>query len=196
MVHKINHMSSDSLNLLASLVGDKINKVSITTAGRPDRQNESQHNMGFLVLLQSNNKEVVIFSSPNKTDEGVEFPRLNVVYSQDYSDEDELFNEREDIETALEYTWRCKNLLSGSIIRDKVSWMANEIKWTLETDVGVKLKFNDVQLLVMARDSSFGVLEIWVGKSQEWINNTERYKEIHSFDPSELREIERIEVTF
>mgnify|MGYP001151509383 CR=1 FL=1 len=191
-----NTLSSDSFKLLKSLHGEKVNKISITSAGLPNVQNESHHNMAFFILLQLDNKEIVIFSSLNMSKDGQEFSEIRIVYPHQFPDENELFDEHEAIDTGLGYLWTPKSFLSGRVIRDNINWTDGKNKFGMEIDIGIKLIFENVELLVMARDSSVGLLEVWIGESQEWTNNTEMYQDIYSFSSSEILCIYREEILF
>jgi hypothetical protein len=104
-------------------------------------------------------------------------------------------DEREDICSALEYAWECKVLRTVKMIRDQVSWVHDSVLRTIEIDIGIKLIFDDVELVIMARDSSLGIIEFWIGTSQAWTNDSSTYRDIYSFHSDELVGIERNEIS-
>lgn len=48
-------------------------------------------------------------------------------------------------------------------------------------------------MLVMVRDSSFGLMEFWYGQSQDWSIEERNYQQPYMYETSELRRIERVE---
>ncbi|RXZ81561.1 hypothetical protein EBB07_14670 [Paenibacillaceae bacterium] len=192
-LNKIN-LSGKSINRLSELKGKFIKYLSITTAGLPDIQHNSAHNMCFLIWLDTDEGNYMIHSSLSDTDDEVSFPELVVSYGDEYLNDEGYLEDKESINDALTCAWGSAKIISIKIIRDRLDLLVKGIRHTLEIDIGLKLIFEEDELLLMSKDSSLGLMEIWFGKSQSWSNEKNNYQLVYMYDTSELVGIERIEI--
>ncbi|MGG0814709.1 hypothetical protein ABE142_18895 [Paenibacillus alvei] len=186
-------LSESSENRLRELKGRVIKSISITTAGLPDKQHESAHNMGFLLWISSFDGNYAIYSDLKETNGRINFPELVVSSGEYYPNNDRYLEDKEDVQGALDYLGGTTKVVSIKIVRDRVSLTIDDICYELEVDIGLKLRFIEDEMLIMVRDSSFSLMEFWYGQSQDWSIEERNYQQAYMYETSELRRIERVE---
>ncbi|MBG9732811.1 hypothetical protein [Paenibacillus alvei] len=186
-------LSESSENRLRELKGRVIKSISITTAGLPDKQHESAHNMGFLLWISSDDGNYAIYSDLKETNGRINFPELVVSSGEYYPNNDRYLEDKEDVQGALDYLGGTTKVVSIKIVRDRVSLTIDDICYELEVDIGLKLRFIEDEMLIMVRDSSFSLMEFWYGQSQDWSIEERNYQQAYMYETSELRRIERVE---
>ena len=186
-------LSESSENRLRELKGRVIKSISITTAGLPDKQHESAHNMGFLLWISSDDGNYAIYSDLKETNGRINFPELVVSSGEYYPNNDRYLEHKEDVQGALDYLGGTTKVVSIKIVRDRVSLTIDDICYELEVDIGLKLRFIEDEMLIMVRDSSFSLMEFWYGQSQDWSIEERNYQQAYMYETSELRRIERVE---
>ncbi|GAX88996.1 hypothetical protein [Effusibacillus lacus] len=185
-------LTTQSVAELSYLKGKMVDEIRITTAGSFDKMYGLNHNMGFLVAFKENERELALLCNSMPNVNNVEFPRLDILDMKLCTSE--FKSDLEDLNTAVGVQWTGQTLASVSIIRDKVKWGTEEETWELIIDKGLKFKFeNNLELLIMTRDSSLGMMEFWIGESITWIQNPEKFSDSYMLDSSELRSIQRVE---
>jgi hypothetical protein len=187
------NLSESSKTRLRELKGKLIKGISITTAGLPDKQHESAHNMGFLCWLILDEGNYAIYSNITDTGKAISFPELVVSNEEEYPNDEGYLEDKEGIQDALAYPWSSTKIVSIKKVRDKVRLFVGDVYYELEVDIGLKLMFEEDELLIMARDSSLGLMEFWFGQSQDWSNEEKNYQQAYLYEESELRGIERVE---
>lgn len=186
-------LSESSRNWLRELKGKVVRGISITTAGLPDKQHESAHNMGFLLWVSLDEENYAIYSNLTDSGKGISFPELVVSSGDQYPNNEGYLKDKEGIQDALAYAWSPTKVVSIRIVRDKVTLSIDGDFHELEADIGLKLRFEEDELLIMARDSSLGLMEFWHGQSQDWSIEERNYQQAYIYETSELSRIERIE---
>ncbi|MFD2172162.1 hypothetical protein [Tumebacillus lipolyticus] len=152
-------LSESSKNWLRKLKGKVVRGISITTAGLPDKQHESAHNMGFLLWVSLDEENYAIYSNLTDSGKGISFPELVVSSGDQYPNNDGYLKDKEGIQDALAYAWSSTKVVSIKIVRDKVALSIDGDFHELEVDIGLKLRFEEDELLIMARNSSLGLME-------------------------------------
>jgi hypothetical protein len=167
-------LTNESIVELRELKGKFVSEIRITTAGSFDKMDGSNHNMGFLLVFKENESEIAFLSNSIPNDSNVEFPRLEITHLKNCTSE--FKQDMEDLSTALGVKWIGQRIVSISMIRDTVKWITVNESWVLIIDKGLMFKFeNNLELLVIVRDSSLGMMDFWIGKSINWINDSERF---------------------
>lgn len=194
MVQKTKVLLSEGSKIcLRELKGKMVKGISITTAGSPDRQHESAHNMGFLFWIITDEGNYAIYSNLTDSVKGINYPELVVSSGEEYSNDEGYLEDKEGIQDALSYPWSLIKVESIKIVRDKVKLSVDDVYYELEVDIGLKLKFGEDEMLIMARDSSVGLMELWYGHSQDWSNEERNYQQAYMYEISEIIGIKRIE---
>lgn len=182
-------MPEKTVSCLSNLKGMTVRDISITTAGLPDKQHDSSHNMGFLLWICTEQGNYVIYSNP----QNLFFPQLVVSREGDYQNEEGYLEEKVGIKDALDCSWHSDKIVSINIVRDAIFITTDSILTELKVDVGIKLKFNEDEILIMNRDSSLGIMEYWLGKSMDWSNDNNNLLQTYMYDPDELQKVHRVE---
>lgn len=129
-------LSESSKNQRRELKGSVIKSISITTAGLPDKQHESVHNMGFLLWVSSDEGNYAIYSNLKDTGKGINFPELVVSSGEYYPNNERYLEDKEDVQGALDYIWGSSKVVSIKIVRDRVSLTIDGVCYELEVDIG------------------------------------------------------------
>ncbi|WP_374018226.1 hypothetical protein ABU162_30250 [Paenibacillus thiaminolyticus] len=124
-----------------------VKDLSITTAGLPDIQHNSAHNMCFLIWVNTDEGNYVIHSSLSDTDNEVSFPELVVSYGDEYPNDEGYLEDKESLKDALACAWSSAKIISIKLIRDRLDLLIKGIRYTLEIDIGLKLIFGEDELL-------------------------------------------------
>ena len=77
-------------------------------------------------------------------------------------------------------------LKSVRICRDHVRWKVEENEWNVTIDVGIKLYFDDYQLLILAIDSLGGLIKYYMGEHIQVGLSNEDLNEYWGFKTEEL----------
>ncbi|OYD06223.1 hypothetical protein [Paludifilum halophilum] len=102
--------------------------------------------------------------------------------------------ELEEIDIALRTNWKPRPIQKVSILRDRLKWSYQGDQWEWTFDAGVKISVGDNDLLVVAKDSSIGIMEFWLGSNIDWIHDRDKIGDLYFFEPNELKEIWREEI--
>lgn len=149
--------------------------------------------MGFLLWVSLDEENYAIYSNLTDSGKGISFPELVVSSGDQYPNNEGYLKDKEGIQDALAYAWSSTKVVSIKIVRDKVTLSIDGDFYELEVDIGLKLRFEEDELLIMARDSSLGLMEFWHGQSQDWSIEERNYQQAYIYGTSELIGIERIE---
>jgi hypothetical protein len=101
---------------------------------------------GETVAIKLQHEDTVFFitNEPVKQMDSDEYPVLSINTDLNFSFTDN-------------FTLNAK-LLSMSLIRDKLSWERNGVKWAVEIDIGIKVVTDKKEIAFIAKDSIVGLM--------------------------------------
>lgn len=184
-------MTSSSIEHLKQIKGKEITGMKLYPIGLPEEKNDCQYNMALSVGLFLENTEIVITSSPYKTVKDEEFPRLEVKHTFEY--EGECKEELTGLKESLGHDWEKQSVKSVKILHDKIQWVeGSPHNWSIDADIGVFISFDTgYQTLIIARDSSIGVLDVYYGTKFNWIQNRNNVLDTYFIDEKNVLDVKR-----
>jgi len=93
-------------------------------------------------------RKMIIKNIPTYESDGDEYPKLIIEQATIA-----VFNYKE--------AYIGKNVKDIIILRDKVTWQKNSDKWIVDSDIGIKLIFENEVIVLLAHDSLAGLLKVF-----------------------------------
>lgn len=184
-------MSDYSIERLRKLKEKDISFIKLTSAGLPEEKNSCQYNMAFLVSLCHEDTQVLIASNPYKTVCDEEFPKLEVIDKNKYNGD--FIEDLTTFRDALGYPWEKQRITSVKILHDHIEWVENsQSNWSIDAHIGIQVHFDTgYKFLIIARDSSVGLLDVYYGKDFSWIQNKKDILSTYFIDEKNVQSIRR-----
>ena len=155
---------------------------------------EIENTMGLIIRITSENSDYIVKNTPELKDDGEESPSIVVTQSN--------------VQDINKNIWikllENKTLESLSIVTDCLIWNNDKNTWELKIDVGIKMVFKGgLSILIMAKNSSVGLFEIWTSQKQDEVDKTiisisnEKIVEFWGFEPrlDSFKKIKRFKTT-
>ncbi|QKG83145.1 hypothetical protein GXN76_00825 [Kroppenstedtia pulmonis] len=187
----VSMMTSSSIENLKQIKGKDITDMKLYPVGLPEEKNNCQYNMALSVGLFLEHTEIVIASSPFKTVENEEFPRLEVKHTFEY--EGECKEELTGLKESLGHDWAKQSVKSVEILHYKIQWVEDpQHNWSIDADIGLFIAFDTgYQTLIIARDSSIGVLDVYYGTKFDWIQSRNNVLDTYYIGENNVIDVKR-----
>jgi hypothetical protein len=188
----LSKIDNQSKNFLERLTGKALSQLRVVTAGIAENKHGCLYNMAFLVELQLTGGENCLLHSKMVDEQCDGFSRL--VVSQPDCYEGEYLSDLENTVTSLGMKWITKKVVSVTLFRDKVIWLEEGEKWQLDSESGIRFHCeDDTDLILFARDSSLGLMDVLLGKDVSWVYQPDQIAELYMIDESNIQEISRVQ---
>ncbi|MGG4143831.1 hypothetical protein ABEW34_11905 [Paenibacillus algorifonticola] len=164
-----NVISSQDIGLLKSLIGNGTYNIVVDEVGV----------VALSIFIESYQSKIVIKNNPSKGSDKDDYPRFELAQVQDV-----LPNCKE--------ICKGKKIINISIIKDKVMWRYQGHKWIVEIDVGIKIIFEEDELLLVAHDTLAGLIGMFNLDKSSKIN--ECLEEYWSMKTEDMMSLDREEI--
>ncbi|NHN35236.1 hypothetical protein [Paenibacillus agricola] len=164
-----NQISVEQIDMLKSLRGTLLINMLVDDAGE----------FVLSVLIDSPVSKLIIRNIPTNESDGDEYPKLKI----------------EQVSTAVsnyKEAYTGKSIKDIIILRDIATWQNNSDKWMVDCDIGLKIIFEDDELLLIAYDSLAGLLKLLNPKEEQPVS--ELLKEYWSMKTDRLASLKREEI--
>lgn len=165
-----NYLEPEQLDMLRGLLGVEICEMYLDETG------------DFIlgVIIKSQDKKVAIHNIPNLQLDGDDYPRFSIGTANE-----EVQNYKKVIinETAQ----------SIIIFRDEVIWQYNNIKWRVNSDIGIKIVLEEKKFIFIAHDSLAGFIK-FIDASNTTADNSKIFDEYWSMKTNNIESLKRMEL--
>jgi hypothetical protein len=166
-----NQLNPEHLSMLKELIGVKIKKIYLEEVGEFE----------LSVIINSDIGERVFKNIPTVELDGDDYPKFSIsVANEGMQNYKELIiNEK---------------IQSISIFRDEATWQINNNNWVINADIGIKIKLEDRELVLLAYDSMAGFIK-FIDSSYNVGDKSKVFEEYWSMKTDKIDSLKRMELS-
>lgn len=132
-----NEIAQEQIDMLRSIKGASSLNVYIDEVGE----------FALNFAIESPDRTIIIKNIPINASDGDEYPKLIIEHATTPSPDYKL-------------TYVGKVLKDIFILKDVATWQNNGVNWVIEADIGIKIIFQQEEILLLALDSLAGFLKV------------------------------------